>query len=169
MRRAFGYNEARTARRGGRNPARAATCAEKPEMAKKQNLTMSLEDYLECVYMLLLAAKPARVRDIAASLGVTTPSVVNGIASLKRLGYVLQEPYGSVELTPSGLDYAKAILHKHEMLTTFLRFVGSPEDIAESDACKIEHVVSPTTLDAVERFLKRHKVPIHVERLFQSK
>lgn len=138
-------------------------------MAKKQNLTMSLEDYLECVYMLLLADKPARVRDIAASLGVTTPSVVNGIAALKRLGYVLQEPYGSVDLTPSGLEYAKAVLRKHELLTSFLRYVGSPEDVAESDACRIEHVVSPTTLDAIERFLARHKVPVHVERLFQSK
>ena len=138
-------------------------------MPKKQSLTMSLEDYLECVYMLILARKPARVRDIAASLGVTTPSVVNGIASLKRLGYVLQEPYGSVELTPSGLEYAKAVLHKHELLTSFLRHVGAPESVAESDACKIEHMLSPTTLDAIERFMRRHKAPIRVERLYQAK
>jgi len=70
-------------------------------------MTMSLEDYLEGVYMLILEKKPARVRDIAASLGVKTPSVVYGIAALKRLGYVSQEPYGSVELTPAGLQLAK--------------------------------------------------------------
>ena len=136
---------------------------------KKKSLTMSLEDYLECVYMLILSKKPARVRDIASNLGVTTPSVVNGISSLKRLGYVLQEPYGSVELTPSGLEYARAVLHKHELLTTFLRHVGAPEEVAESDACKIEHTLSPTTIDAIERFLERKKVAIRVKHLFQSK
>lgn len=138
-------------------------------MPNGSNLTMSLEDYLECVYMLILADKPARVRDIALSLGVTTPSVVNGIASLKRLGYVMQEPYGSIDLTPAGLEYAKTVLHKHELLTSFLRHIGSPENIAESDACKIEHVISPTTLSCIERFLEKNEVPVRVERLFQSK
>ena len=119
--------------------------------------------------MLILEKKPARVRDIAASLGVMTPSVVYGIAALKRLGYVSQEPYGSVELTPAGLQLAKDILHKHKLLTTFLVFIGSTEEAAEADACKIEHVISHETLVAIERFLARHRVKVGVGRLFQSR
>ena len=132
-------------------------------------MTMSLEDYLEGVYMLILEKKPARVRDIAASLGVKTPSVVYGIAALKRLGYVSQEPYGSVEITPAGLQHAKDILRKHKMLTTFFTFVGSSAEAAEADACKFEHVISHETLVAIERFLANNRVKVDVDRLFRSR
>ena len=108
-------------------------------------------------------------RDIAASLGVKTPSVVYGIAALKRLGYVSQEPYGSVELTPAGLQHAKDILRKHKTLTTFFVFIGSSEEAAEADACKFEHAISHETLTAIERFLERNKVKVGVGRLFQSR
>ena len=138
-------------------------------MTERNAMTMSLEDYLEGVYMLILAKKPARVRDIAASLGVKTPSVVYGIAALKRLGYVSQEPYGSVELTPAGLQHAKDILRKHKTLTTFFVFIGSSEEAAEADACKFEHAISHETLTAIERFLERNKAKVGVGRLFQSR
>lgn len=132
-------------------------------------MTMSLEDYLECVYLLILAKKPARVRDIAASLGVKTPSVVYGISALKRLGYVTQEPYASVELTPEGLQHAKDILRKHKLLTTFFTFIGSSEEAAEADACKFEHVISHETLTAIERFLAHNSVKVTVGRSFRSR
>ena len=132
-------------------------------------MTMSLEDYLEGVYMLILEKKPARVRDIAASLGVKTPSVVYGIAALKRLGYVSQEPYGSVEITPAGLQHAKDILRKHKMLTTFFTFIGSSAEAAEADACKFEHVISHETLVAIERFLASNKVKVGVGRPFRPR
>ena len=132
-------------------------------------MTMSLEDYLECIYMLILEKKPARVRDIAASLGVKTPSVVYGITALKRLGYVTQEPYASVELTEAGLQHAKGILRKHKLLTTFLTYIGSSEEAAEADACKFEHVISHETLAAIEHFLARNNVKVSVGRLFQSR
>ena len=134
----------------------------------QSTMTMSLEDYLECVYLLILAKKPARVRDIAASLGVKTPSVVYGITALKRLGYVTQEPYASVELTEAGLQHAKGILRKHKLLTTFLTYIGSSEEAAEADACKFEHVISHETLAAIERFLARNNVKVTVGRAFRS-
>ena len=138
-------------------------------MTEKNAMTMSLEDYLECIYMLILEKKPARVRDIAASLGVKTPSVVYGINGLKRLGYVTQEPYGSVELTPAGLQHAKDILRKHKLLTTFLVFIGASEEAAEADACQFEHVISHESLAAIEGFLERNRVKVRVGRLFQSR
>jgi hypothetical protein len=92
-----------------------------------------------------------------------------GIAALKRLGYVSQEPYGSVELTPAGLQHAKDILRKHKTLTTFFVFIGSSEEAAEADACKFEHAISHETLTAIERFLERNKVKVGVGRPFRSR
>ncbi len=123
-------------------------------------ISTSLEDYLECIYMLILAKKPARVRDIAAALGVKTPSVVNGVNGLLRQGLVSHEPYASVELTPAGLKKAVEILDRHEVLTTFLGSLGVDPDTAESDACRMEHVLSRPTLDAIRRYLSRHKIAL---------
>ena len=132
-------------------------------------MTKSLEDYIEAIYVLIKQCGNARVRDVAADLHVKMPSVVKAMAELKKLELVTQEPYGSVELTPAGLQLAKDILHKHKLLTTFLVFIGSTEEAAEADACKIEHVISHETLVAIERFLARHRVKVGVGRLFQSR
>lgn len=123
-------------------------------------MSMSLEDYLECIYMLILAKKPARVRDIAAALGVKTPSVVNGVNGLLRQGFVTHEPYASVELTPAGLKKAVEILDRHELLTTFLGSLGVDPDTAESDACRMEHILSEPTLGAIRTYLSKHKIAI---------
>lgn len=135
----------------------------------EQKLTTSLEDYLESVYMLLLEKRPARVRDIAAELGVTTPSVVNALTALKERGLVVQEPYGSVELTDTGLERAREILSRHTLLTSFLQFIGDDETNAETDACKMEHILSPQTLENIAAFLKSNKVRVSVEHLFHPK
>ncbi len=134
-----------------------------------QKLTMSLEDYLESVYMLILDKRPARVRDIAAELGVTTPSVVNALTVLKERALVTQEPYGSVELTDSGLALAREILSRHKMLTSFLQFIGDSEEDAETDACKMEHILSAATLANIASFLKKNKIHVNVEHLFHPK
>lgn len=134
-----------------------------------QKLTMSLEDYLESVYMLILEKRPARVRDIASELGVTTPSVVNALSALKERGLVTQEPYGSVELTESGLQMARRILSRHKLLTTFLGFIGDDEDTAETDACKMEHILSQATIANITSFLAKNGVKVNVEHLFHPK
>ena len=121
-------------------------------------ISTSLEDYLECIYMLILAKKPARVRDIAAALGVKTPSVVNGVNGLLRQGLVTHEPYASVELTPAGLKKAVEILDRHELLTTFLDSLGVDPETAEADACRMEHILSEPTLSAIRNYLSKHKI-----------
>lgn len=127
-------------------------------MPDSRAMTMSLEDYLECIYMLILSKRPARVRDIAASLGVKTPSVVNAIKQLAALGFVSHEPYASVDLTPAGRSRAVAILARHEILTRFLEALQVPADVAEADACRMEHILSPETYAAIDRFLAARKV-----------
>ena len=122
-------------------------------MTEKNAMTMSLEDYLECIYMLILEKKPARVRDIAATLGVKTPSVVYGIAALKRLGYVTQEPYGDIELTAKGRKVATGVLTRHTILKAFLLKLGVTEQVADNDACLMEHILSAQTMDRIRDFL----------------
>ena len=130
---------------------------ERPSPGAGTGLSMSLEDYLECVHMLGLAGRPARVRDIAAALGVRMPSVVKGVSSLKAAGYVTQEPYGSVELTPKGRIAAKKVFGRHSVLKSFLIKLGVPAKTAEADGCRMEHILSPTTFARIEAFLSGGK------------
>ena len=116
-------------------------------------MSMSLEDYLECISMIIREGRPARICDIAAALNVKTPSVANGIRQLKKLGYVTQLPYKNVELTDAGRRHSLEILDHHELLTGFLKSLGVPPDIAEDDACRMEHILSPETYSAIRRFL----------------
>ena len=83
-------------------------------------LTQSLEDYLEMVHMLRLANGLARVKDIAAALGVKMPSVAKAMVELKKMGLVRQEPYSGVELTEEGERVAAMILNRHILLKGFL-------------------------------------------------
>ncbi|MBQ7190604.1 MAG: metal-dependent transcriptional regulator [Kiritimatiellae bacterium] len=116
-------------------------------------MTKSQEDYIETIYMLFLAKRPARIRDIARCLNVKTPSVVKAVSELKSLGLVIQEPYGSVELTEAGFDTAKNVLLKHSLLKKFLILLGVTPEIADEDACKMEHILSAETLDRITEFV----------------
>ena len=127
---------------------------------RDRSMSMSLEDYLEAIYMLILAGKRARVRDLAAALGVKTPSVVNGIRQLAELGLVTHAPYKSAELTPAGIERALQVLHRHKMLTTFLEFLGVSPDVAEADACRMEHFLPQETCDAISRHLEEHHISL---------
>jgi Mn-dependent DtxR family transcriptional regulator len=115
-------------------------------------LTQSREDYLETIYELIEENTVARVKDIAAKLNVRKPSVNSAINDLKKYGLVKQEPYGYITLTESGTVEAKKVFRRHEMLREFLLLLGVPPEIAERDACAMEHLLSKETYDAVEKF-----------------
>jgi len=115
-------------------------------------LSSSREDYLETIYELIEQNTVARVKDIAAKLNVRKPSVHTAINELKKLGLVEQEPYGCVTLTKSGTLEAKKVVRRHEILRKFLLLLGVPSEIAERDACAMEHLLSKETYDAIEKF-----------------
>jgi len=115
-------------------------------------LTKSREDYLETIYGLIEENAVARVKDIAAKLNVRKPSVHSAINELKRHGLVEQEPYGYVTLTESGVMEAKKVVRRHTILREFLLLLGVPSDVAERDACAMEHLLSQETYDAIEKF-----------------
>jgi len=115
-------------------------------------LTQSREDYLEAIYELIETNTVARVKDIAAKLNVRTPSVHGAISELKKHGLVEQEPYGYITLTKAGATAAKMVVKRHEMLREFLLLLGVSPEIAERDACVMEHLLCPETYDAFAQF-----------------
>ena len=118
-------------------------------------MTQSLEDYLETIHILIKEKRRARVRDIAASLSVTTPSVIRAVSELKKEDLVTQEPYGDIELTLKGRRMAAAILGRHTLLKAFLEKLGVGEKNAEIDACKMEHILSSESLSRIKDFTEK--------------
>jgi DtxR family Mn-dependent transcriptional regulator len=111
-------------------------------------MTQSLEDYLEMVGFLAEEGDGSvRVTDIASRLGVSKPSALTAIRTLEERGYLEHERYRGVALTATGAARAAEIRSRHEFLTAFLRdVVGVEAEIAEKDACRMEHVLSEETL-----------------------
>lgn len=119
------------------------------------NLTSSLEDYLEVIWMISLKKKVVRVKDIVERLGVKAASVVEAMSNLRGKGLVIQEKYGYIELTPNGNKIAKNIYKKHKILSRFLNEVLDVEkETAADDACRIEHHVSKKTLNKIIKFIE---------------
>ena len=109
-----------------------------------EKISMSHEDYLEAIVMLGgTQTQPVRSVDIATKLGVSKASVSKAVTSLKASGMLDQPYYGDITLTEDGYAYGCAVLKRHEMLTRFLvKEVGLSEEVAEEEACQMEHAIS---------------------------
>ncbi len=113
------------------------------------------EDYLEAVFVLSRQQRQVRVRDIAARIEVSLPSVVAALAQLERRGLVEHERYGEVVLTAAGAARAEAVHRRHQLLHRFLHEVlGVRESVAERDACRLEHALSPETVSRLARLVR---------------
>ena len=118
-------------------------------------MTQSLEDYLESIYMLIEEGRSAQVRDVARRLSVKMPSVVKAVRELKRLGLVTQEPYSNIEFTQKGASVARRVLSRHTLLRAFLMKLGVSRANADKDACLMEHILSAETLDKIRIYTER--------------
>lgn len=109
-----------------------------------EKVSMSHEDYLEAIVVLGgTQTQPVRSVDIATKLGVSKASVSKAVTSLKASGMLDQPYYGDITLTEDGYAYGCAVLKRHEMLTRFLvKEVGLSEEVAEEEACQMEHAIS---------------------------
>lgn len=105
---------------------------------------MSHEDYLEAIVMLGgTQTQSVRSVDIATKMGVSKASVSKAVTSLKNAGMLDQPYYGDITLTEDGYKYGCSVLKRHEMLTRFLKEkVGLTEEVAEEEACQMEHAIS---------------------------
>ncbi|MCI5515482.1 MAG: metal-dependent transcriptional regulator [Oscillospiraceae bacterium] len=111
------------------------------------------EMYLETIYVLYQKKPDVRSIDVAEYMGFSKPSVSRGVSILKRDGYLTVDPNGYLELTDSGLDLAKKIYERHTILTKMLTNIGVAPDVAAHDACKMEHVISDETLNAIKKHI----------------
>ena len=114
----------------------------------------SVEDYLEAIYTVQRTKGYARTTDIKNLMEHSAASVTEMFQKLDREGYVNYEKYGGVTLTTEGLRIAILISTRHRILTNFLEILGIPTDIANDDACKIEHNVHPETMERLTRFVE---------------
>jgi Mn-dependent DtxR family transcriptional regulator len=127
------------------------------DLTKK--ITPATEDYLEAIFALNKETGSVKSVDIAAHLGVTKNAVHNATHSLIERGFIMQEPYGGLHLTKSGMRIAKAVYERHNVIKNFLiEFLGVSGEVAEIDACKIEHNISTETLEAIKEKIKVEKV-----------
>lgn len=115
-------------------------------MKKTEKLTTSLEDYLEAILFLEEKNRVARVKDIAEFLSVQMPSVTGALKTLRSKDLVEYERNSFINLTKEGMKIAKSIRKKHDILHDFLKEVLLlPEEIADDEACKIEHSIDQST------------------------
>ncbi len=120
-----------------------------------KELSTSLEDYLETIYNIIELGEKAHVSQIADIHGVSRPSVTQVIARLTEMGYVKHQPYRDVKLTRKGKKAAKRITRKHELFREFLTdILEIPEEIAEEEACKLEHAIGPVTTEKFAAFVE---------------
>jgi DtxR family manganese transport transcriptional regulator len=113
------------------------------------------QDYVEAIADLSASRGEARVVDLARRLGVTHVTVNRTLSRLRQAGYVHTRPYQAITLTRAGRKLAEESRRRHKTVAAFLRSLGVSARVAEMDAEGIEHHVSPATLAAFERLLKR--------------
>ena len=114
-------------------------------------LLESGEMYLESIYVLKKRGKLVRSIDVCEYLGYSKPSVSRAMSILKKGGFVTADKSGFLSLTESGLEIANKIHERHTLLTEFLIKLGVDEKTASEDACKIEHDISQTTIEAIKK------------------
>lgn len=112
------------------------------------------EDYLETILILHERTGYVRSVDIAAELDYSKPSVSRAMSILKENGFISVKPDGQILLTSTGYARAREVYDRHLLITRFLRDVlGVSEENADTDACKIEHVISRETFEKLNAFL----------------
>lgn len=128
-----------------------------PRRTREEHSHEIAQDYVEMIADLIDTTGEARVIDLARRLGVTHVTVARTIKRLQRAGLVTSLPYRSIFLTPSGRKLSDESRARHETVVDFLKSLGVPQVVAQSDAEGIEHHVSQETLKAFVKHLRKRK------------
>lgn len=117
-------------------------------------LSTSQEEYLKAIYLLSNTNNEVRVTDIATLLNITKPSVTKALKVLVELDLINYRSYGDISLTNNGLELAKNILKKYDIVKIFLKEILEVNDKnLDSDAANIKSVISQETLDKLEKYI----------------
>ena len=117
----------------------------------------SAENYLETILILSRQLPVVRSVDIANELNFKKSSVSVAMKNLREKGHITVDKSGFITLTPSGREIAEMIYERHEMISSWLIRIGVSKETALEDACKIEHVISDATFDAMKRHLAMYE------------
>ncbi len=114
----------------------------------------SAENYLETILILSKKLPVVRSVDIATELGFKKSSVSIAMKNLREKKHITVTDAGFIYLTDSGMEIAEMIYERHQFLSQWLIRLGVPSEIANQDACKIEHVISKESFDAIKKHVK---------------
>ena len=116
-------------------------------------LQESGEMYLETIHILTKTIPAVRSVDVGEYMGYSKPSVSRAVGLLKNGGYIKVDKDGFITLTETGLALAEKIYDRHKVLTKILVTLGVSEETAAEDACRIEHVISDESFEAMKKYL----------------
>jgi DtxR family Mn-dependent transcriptional regulator len=126
-------------------------------MGEILSISPALEDYLETILNLYEKNNIVRITDIAEKLNIAKASATQAVKALINFKLLKHDKYGPIELTKEGREYAERIRQRHRILKKFLiEVLNIKPEIAEKDACLMEHVVSCTTMEGLVRFLENN-------------
>lgn len=117
----------------------------------------SAENYLETILVIGKRKPQVRSIDIAHELSFSKPSVSVAMKNLRVNGYINVDREGFITLTESGRVIAEKIYERHELLSTWLVQLGVDPQTASEDACRMEHVISTKSFQAIKRHTESHK------------
>ena len=113
----------------------------------------SAENYLESILVIKNTKGFVRSIDIANDLGVSKPSVSVAMKNFREEGYITVDGDGNIDLTEKGLDIARRVNERHEIISEALMALGVSRETALDDSCKIEHVISEESFARIKEFL----------------
>ncbi len=120
------------------------------------SLQESGEMYLETIFVLTGKSKFVRSIDVAEYMNYSKPSVSRAVKLLKEGGYINIDTQGYLSLTDAGIEAAHKIYERHTVISNVLVALGVDEKTAADDACRIEHVISDRSFDAMKRYLEKN-------------
>lgn len=113
----------------------------------------SAENYLETIYMLKSKKGSVRSIDIVNELEFTKPSVSIAMKNLRENGYITMDADGLITLTEKGTEVAEKMYERHTVISSWLIKIGVSDETAVDDACRIEHVISAESFEAIKKYV----------------
>lgn len=116
----------------------------------------SAENYLETILVLTKQNGEVRSIDIVNEMNFSKPSVSVAMKNLRLNGYIEMDPGGEIRLLEPGLEIARRVLERHHFITRFLVALGVDPAVAAEDACRMEHVISSESFEAIRAHVEKY-------------
>lgn len=114
----------------------------------------SAENYLETILILSNNSPIVRSIDVATELNFKKSSISVAMKNLREKEYITITDEGYISLTEAGKKIANMVYEKHTFLSGWLELLGVDSKIATEDACRIEHVISNESFEAIKKYVK---------------